>query len=148
MALKPGDPAPAFSAKDTEGNTRSLADYRGKKLILYFYPKDDTPGCTKEACSLRDHRADLEAKNAEVLGVSTDSVASHQKFSQKFGLNFPLLADTDKSVAKAYEAIGGLVGLLGIAKRITYVIDEEGKILHVIDAVKTGKAGPQVLELI
>ena len=148
MTLKAGDPAPDFSGTDTEGQARSLADYRGKKLVLYFYPKDDTPGCTKEACSLRDNGADIRAKGAEVLGVSTDSVASHQRFTKKFRLTFPLMADTDKRIAKSYDAIGGITGMLGIAKRVTYIIDEQGKIAHVIDSVQSGRAGEQVLDLL
>jgi peroxiredoxin Q/BCP len=105
--LKAGDPAPDFSGKTTDGKPVSLKDYRGRKLVMYFYPKDDTPGCTKQACSLRDHNADIVAKGAAVLGVSTQDEASHQKFTSKYQLNFPLLADTDGAVGRAYGTIGG-----------------------------------------
>mgnify|MGYP002748148925 CR=1 FL=1 len=100
--LKTGDPAPAFEAVDQDGNMKTLADYRGRKLILYFYPKDNTPGCTAEACSLRDGRDTLRRMGFEVVGVSPDSEKSHQGFIAKQGLNFTLLADTDKKIAEAY----------------------------------------------
>src|SRR3990172_1433746 len=107
---KPGDPAPDFSGLTTDGARVSLEDFRGKKLVLYFYPKDDTPGCTAQACSLRDHNAEIKAKGAAILGVSAQDVDSHRKFTAKHKLNFPLLADTDRSVARAYGTIGGGVG--------------------------------------
>src|SRR5689334_16099692 len=126
MPLAVGTVAPAFTTKDTNGNTVSLSDFAGKKVVLYFYPKDDTPGCTKQACSFRDAQTDYAQKGVVVLGVSADDEASHQAFTQKFNLNFPLLADTDKSIIKAYDVDGG-----GYAKRVTYVIDGDGKIIHV-----------------
>lgn len=136
--LKIGDLAPDFSAKSTDDATIRLTDYHGKKLVLYFYPKDDTPGCTKQACSLRDHNAEIKAKGAEILGVSTQDVVSHRRFTEKYQLNFPLLADTDQQIAKAYGALGGglkgiALGLLGVANRITFIVDEEGRIAHIID---------------
>src|SRR5262249_47620365 len=110
--LVAGDIAPPFRGQTTDGKEVSLSDFSGKKLVLYFYPKDDTPGCTAQACSLRDHISEIRAKGAEVLGVSKDTVASHQKFTQKHRLNFPLLADADGVIGKAYGTITGLIGLV------------------------------------
>jgi peroxiredoxin Q/BCP len=152
--LKAGDPAPAFSAKTTDGKTVSLADYRGRKLVLYFYPRDDTPGCTKQACSLRDHDAEIRAKGAQVLGVSTQDEASHQAFTRKFSLNFPLLADTDGAVGRAYGTLGGpgllskLKSAAGMADRVTFVIDEKGRIAHVIDKPDVANHAAEVLALL
>jgi peroxiredoxin Q/BCP len=106
---KPGDPAPDFSCPATDGSTIRLKDFRGRKLVLYFYPMDDTPGCTAQACSLRDVNRDIAAKGAAILGVSSQDEASHQKFTSKYKLNFPLLADTDRTMAKAYGVAGGAV---------------------------------------
>lgn len=140
MALSVGAPAPNFTAVDTNGNTVSLADFRGKTVILYFYPKDDTPGCTKQACSFRDHYEDYQTKNIAVLGVSADDQSSHQAFTEKYSLPFPLLVDTDRSIIQAYDVDGG-----GYAKRVTYVIDENGTISHVYDEVKTATHATDVL---
>ncbi|MGB7536879.1 MAG: peroxiredoxin, partial [Azonexus sp.] len=104
--LKAGDPAPDFAAPATDGGMLRLADFRGRKLVLYFYPMDDTPGCTKQACSLRDSNAEIAARGAAILGVSAQGAESHQRFTEKFSLNFPLLADTDLTVAKAYGVAG------------------------------------------
>ena len=150
---KPGDPAPDFSGLTTDGSRVSLKDLRGKKLVLYFYPRDDTPGCTAQACSLRDHNAELEAKGAAILGVSAQDVDSHRKFTAKHKLNFPLLADADRSVARAYGAIGGgvggaLRGILGLAERVTFIIDEEGRVAHVIDSPDTANHAGEVLKLL
>jgi len=147
--LKPGDPAPDFAAPDQNGNTVRLSDFRGHKLILYFYPKDDTPGCTKEACNLRDNHSRLQAKGYKVLGVSVDDEASHQKFIEKYDLNFPLLADTDKSIVNAYGVWGerNMYGKTFMGtKRTTFVIGEEGKIEHIFKKVKTGEHADQILE--
>lgn len=150
--LNVGDAAPPFTGITTDGNTVSLADYMGKKLVLYFYPKDDTPGCTKQACSLRDHNAEIRAKGAEILGVSTQDTNSHQRFTKKYQLNFPLVADTDKTVSQAYGAIGGggIKGLalnaLGVANRITYIIDENGAIAHIIDSPNCPNHAEEVLQ--
>ena len=152
--LKIGDAAPDFTAKTTDGSTVSLKDYRGKNLIMYFYPMDDTPGCTAQACSLRDANKDIAAKGAAILGVSTQDEASHQKFTAKYKLNFPLLADTDKSIGKAYGTIGrgGLLSaakaMVGMADRVTFIIDEKGKIAHVIDAPNTQNHAEDVLALL
>jgi len=140
MTLSAGTPAPAFTAKDTHGNRVSLADYAGKTVILYFYPKDDTPGCTKQACGFRDHYADYQSKNIVVLGVSADDEASHQRFTEKYNLPFPLLADADRSIMQAYDVDGG-----NYAKRVTYIIDENGTISHVYDSVQTATHATDVL---
>jgi peroxiredoxin Q/BCP len=140
MPLAVGTDAPAFTAKDTKGNTVSLSDLRGKTVVLYFYPKDDTPGCTKQACSFRDAQAQYQGKDIVILGVSADDEVSHQAFTQKYDLNFPLLADTDKSLIKAFDVDGG-----GYAKRVTYVIDPNGKITHVDTSVNTTTHASDVL---
>jgi len=150
---QPGDPAPDFSALATDGSRLSLRDFRGKKLVLYFYPMDDTPGCTAQACSLRDHNGEITATGAAILGVSAQDVTSHKKFTAKYNLNFPLLADADRSVARAYGAIGGgiggaLRGMLGLAERVTFIIDEQGRIAHVIDSPDTANHAAQVLQLL
>jgi len=152
--LKPGDPAPAFEALTTEGQKVSLSDYRGKKLVMYFYPHDDTPGCTKQACSLRDNMAPIAEKGAEVLGVSTQGVESHQKFTKKYGLNFPLLADTEGTVGRAYGVLGGggivakLKSALGAADRVTFVIDERGRIANIIQKPDVARHAGEVLDLL
>ena len=143
MPLAVGTDAPAFTAKDTNGNTVSLSDLAGKTVVLYFYPKDDTPGCTKQACSFRDSYADYQGKDIVVLGVSKDDENAHQKFTQKFNLPFPLLADTDGAIIKAYDVDGG-----GYAKRVTYVIDGSGKIIHVDSSVKTDTHAADILKAI
>ncbi|QNP29177.1 MULTISPECIES: peroxiredoxin [Cylindrospermopsis] len=143
MALSVGTTAPAFTTKDTNGNTVSLSDFAGKTVVLYFYPKDDTPGCTKQACSFRDAQSDYQGKDIVVLGVSADDVTSHQAFTTKYKLNFPLLADTDKSLIKAYDVDGG-----GYAKRVTYIIDPNGKIAHVDTTVNTSTHASDVLAAI
>ncbi|MDS3860792.1 peroxiredoxin [Thermosynechococcaceae cyanobacterium BACA0444] len=141
MALTVGTPAPAFTTKDTQGHTVSLSDFAGKTVILYFYPKDDTPGCTKEACSFRDNYSAYQGKDIVVLGVSGDDEASHQKFTEKFNLPFPLLADVNKSIMTAYDVDGG-----GYAKRVTYVIDSTGTISHVYTSVKTDTHATDILK--
>ena len=147
--LKIGDKAPEFTAKNQEGNDINLADYKGKKVILYFYPKDNTPGCTAEACNLRDNYANLNTKGFEVIGVSPDSEKSHQNFIGKYDLPFNLIADTDKEILKAYGAWGlkknygkEYEGVL----RTTYVIDEEGKIEKVFNKVNTKDHTEQILQ--
>lgn len=137
--LNVGDRAPAFALADQDGTTRSLEDYRGRWLVLYFYPKDDTPGCTKEACGFRDASEDLRALDAAVVGVSADDAAAHAKFAAKYDLNFPLLVDPDKVVLEAYGAWGEkqMYGktYMGVA-RITYIIDPDGTIAKVWPKVK------------
>jgi thioredoxin-dependent peroxiredoxin len=140
MALSIGDKAPSFTVKDTNGNVVSLSDYVGKPVVLYFYPKDDTPGCTKEACSFRDSYGEYQNKNIAVFGVSTDDEASHKQFTEKFNLPFPLLADSDRTLVNAYDVDGG-----GYAKRVTYVIDGSGIISHVYTSVKTDTHAADIL---
>ena len=131
--LKPGDPAPEFQTVDEQGNPVHLQDLRGKRVVIYFYPKDNTPGCTTQACSFRDLYGDLGQRNAVVLGVSGDSAKSHQSFRNKFSLPFPLLIDQDHKIAEAYDVWRekSLYGrkYLGIL-RSHFVIDEEGKIVE------------------
>ena len=131
---KVGDKAPLIEGKDQDGKTWKLADQIGKKVVLlYFYPKDDTPGCAKEACGFRDKIADLKKDNVEVIGVSFDSSESHQKFISKHNLNFPLLADTDGKIAQAY---GAKMSDRNMARRVSFLIGLDGKIAHVTDTPK------------
>jgi peroxiredoxin Q/BCP len=133
-ATKPavGSAAPLVSGQTQDGKTWKLADAVGKKnVLLYFYPKDDTPGCTKEACGLRDRMGDLQKANVEVVGVSFDSAESHQKFIAKHNLNFTLLADTDGKIADAY---GVRIAGKNVARRVSFLIGKDGKIVHVTDA--------------
>lgn len=128
---KTGDKAPLVEGKDQDGKPWKLADEIGKKVVLlYFYPKDDTPGCTKEACGFRDRIADLKKENVEVIGVSFDSSESHQKFISKYSLNFPLLADTDGKIAEAY---GAKMSGRNMSRRVSFLIGLDGKIAHVTD---------------
>jgi len=140
MALSVGDKAPAFTAKDDAGNTVSLSDLAGKTVVLYFYPKDDTPGCTKEAQSFRDNYAEYQGKDMVVLGVSMDDETSHKQFKEKYGLPFQLLADPDGTITKAYDVEGG-----GYSKRVTYVINGEGTITYVDEKVKTDSHAQDIL---
>lgn len=147
--IQPGHPAPAFSAPDQTGATRSLSDYSGKKLVLYFYPKDDTPGCTAEACDLRDNYHRFQADGYEILGVSPDTAKKHVKFIEKYNLPFDLLADTDHAVADAY-GVWGEKKFMGRTydgiSRTTFVIDADGKIAHVIEKVDTKAHTAQLLK--
>lgn len=147
--LKIGDPAPAFSAPNQDGNMVSLEDFKGKKLVLYFYPKDNTPGCTAESCNLRDNYQRFQAQGFEILGVSPDSQKSHLNFIAKQSLPFSLLSDVDKKILKAYNA-WGLKKMYGKeyegVLRKTFVISEDGMILEVIDKVKTKEHTEQILK--
>lgn len=146
--LKIGDKAPAINAKDQDGNDFSLEQVKGKKVVLYFYPKDNTPGCTKEACNLRDNYVDLQSKGYEVIGVSADTEKKHQNFISKYKLPFKLLADENKEVIKSYDAWGPkkFMGreFLGILRK-TFVIDENGVIEDIIEKVKTKDHTAQIL---
>ncbi len=143
MALAVGTKAPDFNTTDDEGKTISLSDFKGKVVVLYFYPKDDTPGCTKEAQSFRDNYEQYQNKDMVVLGVSMDDQASHKKFKEKYGLPFQLLVDTDGAITKAYDVEGG-----GYSKRVTYIIDGEGTITSVDEKVKTDTHAQDILAAI
>ena len=147
--IKEGALAPLFSGIDQQGKTISLADYKGKKVILYFYPKDNTPGCTVEACNLRDHDKLFQRSGYHVIGVSTDSVASHDKFAKRFGLPFPLIADTEKVICNSY-GVWGEKKFLGKTfdgiKRTTFVINENGIIEKIITKVNTNAHASQILD--
>src|SRR5205085_4328983 len=146
--LKQGTTAPAFKTTDQSGDNVSLKDFRGRKVVLYFYPKDDTPGCTKEACSFRDAFAKFKQQGIAVLGVSPDSEMAHQKFISKYKLPFPLLADTDKSIAEAYGVWGEKKFMgrtyMGV-HRTTFLIDQKGKIKKVFEKVKPEDHASEVL---
>ena len=154
MRPAPGDPAPRFEGLGTDGSRVRLEDFRGRTLVLYFYPRDDTPGCTRQACSLRDHMAVLASRGVAVLGVSTQGVDSHRAFTRKHALNFPLLVDADGAIGRAYGVLGG-GGLLarlrtaaGLAQRVTFVIDGQGRIAHVIERPDVARHGEEVLALL
>jgi peroxiredoxin Q/BCP len=151
MSLNKGDIAPDFSAKDQNGNLIQLKNFKGKTVILYFYPKDDTPGCTKEACNFRDNYTMLIEKGMVVLGISADDEESHKKFSEKFNLPFPLLADVDRKIIENYGVWGekNMYGKksMGIL-RTTFVIDKEGKIQEIIKKVDTEAATEQIIKKI
>ena len=140
--LKPGQAAPSFSASDANGETVRLVDYRGKRVVLYFYPKDDTPGCTVESCGLRDNYDKIRELGAEVLGVSVDDVTSHRKFTDKFNLPFRLVADVDKKISRAY---GVLNEERGMDRRVTFLIDGQGRIERIFDPVKADQHPAEVV---
>jgi peroxiredoxin Q/BCP len=149
--VKIGDSAPDFSGLDQNGNAVSLNEFKGKKLILFFYPKDDTPGCTAEACNLRDNFGMLQNMGFALLGVSPDNSKKHLSFIQKYDLPFPLIADTEHTLLKLYGAWGEkkmygktYEGVL----RTTFIIDEEGNILHIIDKVNTKDHTSQILQVL
>ena len=142
---KPGDTAPDFRLVDQNGTIRSLSDFSGQWVVLYFYPKDDTPGCTKEACSFRDDLTTLEKLGAKVVGVSVDDSDSHSKFASKYHLPFPLLADADGKVADSYGALTNLL-LLKVAKRYTFLIDPKGKIAKVYLSVDTSRHSQEIVD--
>ena len=149
MTLLVGDPAPTFTSTDQNGQPVRLSDYRGKKVVLYFYPKDDTPGCTAQACSLRDNYEALKKSGYEVLGVSVDDESTHQKFSRKFDLPFTLIADTDHKIVEAYEVWKekSMYGrnFMGIV-RTTFLIDENGLITDIINKIDTQNHADQILK--
>jgi peroxiredoxin Q/BCP len=139
-----GEPAPEFELSDQDGQLHSLEDYRDQWVVLYFYPKDDTPGCTTEACEFRDNIFAFKALNAQILGVSLDDVESHQKFSEKFGLPFPLLADVDGRAADAYGVKTKMIGFT-VAKRQTFIIDPDGNLARRYEKVKPATHSDEVL---
>jgi thioredoxin-dependent peroxiredoxin len=148
MTLSPGDPAPEFSLPDGEGNTVSLSDFRGKRVVLYFYPRDNTPGCTKEACGFRDAYPDYQSNDVVVLGISTDDAKSHTKFTTKYGLPFPLLSDADGQVAATYDSYGlkKFMGkeYMGISRN-TFIIGPDGKIEKIYRKVKPEAHATEIL---
>lgn len=147
MGLKVGDKIPSFAAKDTNGNDFNSRDLIGKKpLVIYFYPKDNTPGCTTQACSFRDQYEDFKDLGAEVIGISSDSIASHQKFTQQFKLPFILLSDSDKRIRTLFGVPSSLFGL--IPGRVTYVADKDGTIIMVFDSMKAKGHISKALEAI
>lgn len=147
--LKEGSAAPAFKTTDAEGQSVSLKDFRGQRVVLYFYPKDDTPGCTREACSFRDAFGDFKKADIRVLGISTDNEASHKKFTKKFDLPFTLLTDTDHSIADKYGTYGQKKFMgrtyMGVHRK-TFLIDEKGKIKRIFEKVKPDEHAREVLE--
>lgn len=148
MPIPAGIPAPEFTLQDDTGQSRSLSDYRGQPLVLYFYPKDDTPGCTTEACNFRDDYSAYQQAGVTILGVSPDTVKSHVKFKAKFGLPFPLLADVDHKVCELY-GVWGKKKFMGKEYdgvfRTTFIIDAQGKIARVFENVKPAEHSAQVL---
>lgn len=148
--IKEGQKAPYFEGSDQNGNKISLDNYKGRKLVLYFYPKDNTPGCTNEACSFRDNYTEMTNSGFDVVGVSADSEKSHIKFADKYKLPFPLIADTDRKILEAYGAFGEkkMYGktFLGI-KRTTYIINEEGVVEKVIKKVDTKDSASQIFKI-
>ena len=151
MMLEVGINAPEFTLQDKDGNDVSLADFRGKKVVIYFYPKDSTPGCTKQACSYSERLPQIHEQGAVVLGVSKDSVAAHRKFADKYGLAFTLLADPERTVIEAYDVWKekknyGKVSM-GVV-RTTYLIDEDGVIIRASDKVKTAEDADQMLTVL
>ncbi|OIN61118.1 thioredoxin-dependent thiol peroxidase [Arsenicibacter rosenii] len=149
MSLQVGDVAPDFTANDQNGNRVRLSDYRGKKVVLYFYPKDDTPGCTAQACSLRDNYTALQQAGYEVIGVSVDGEKAHQKFISKYELPFTLISDTDQKVVEAYDVWKekSMYGRTYMGTvRTTFVIDEGGVITEIIGKVDTKKHAEQILK--
>ena len=143
MSLQSGNPAPEFALPDENGDTISLADLRGQQVVLYFYPKDDTPGCTIEACAIRDQFPRFQTRNAKVLGVSPDDSQSHLAFKQKYNLPFTLLADTEQKVAEAF----GARGPRGVM-RTTFVIDEQGHIQHIFEKVAPAEHAEELLQVL
>lgn len=149
--LKEGQKAPDFTSTDQNGNAISLSQFKGKTVVLYFYPKDDTPGCTAEACDFRDNYQGLKTKGIEVLGISVDDEKSHQKFASKYNLPFTLVADPEKKIVAAYGVWGekNMYGKTYMGtNRTTFIIDENGAISHIIEKVDTKNATAQVLALL
>lgn len=142
---KVGQPAPAFVLADQNGKTHQLNEYAGKWVVLYFYPKDDTPGCTKEACSFRDDLAQLDKLGAQVIGISVDNTDSHAKFAAKYHLPFPLLADSDGKVADSYGALTNLY-VTKLAKRYTFLIDPKGNISKTYLSVNTSRHSQEIID--
>ncbi|MGL4993538.1 MAG: peroxiredoxin [Bacteroidales bacterium] len=139
--LKVGNPAPWFKGYDQNNNIIESKDYKGKKVVLYFYPKDNTPGCTAQACAFRDDYSELQSKGYNIIGVSDDDIKSHAAFAKEHNLNFPLIADTDKTIINSYGANGMLY-----TKRITFVINEKGIIEQIIEGVSASEHSKKILK--
>ena len=147
MALKIGDTVPNFTALDTNGKEFRSQDFVGKKpVVFYFYPKDNTPGCTAQACSFRDQYEDFKDLGAEVIGISSDSITSHQKFTKQYRLPFQLLSDSDRKIRKLFGVPSGMLGLL--PGRVTYIVDKTGSITMIFDSIMATKHIPKALEAI
>jgi peroxiredoxin Q/BCP len=146
MALQVGDKIPFFTAKDSKGNNFEIQNYIGQPLVIYFYPKDNTPGCTTQACSFRDQYEDFKDLGAEVIGISSDSITSHEKFAQQYRLPFILLSDNDKKIRNLFGVKSNLFGL--IPGRVTYVADQNGIIQFIFDAMSAANHIPKALEVI
>jgi peroxiredoxin Q/BCP len=141
-----GQPAPAFKLQDQDGKWHSLADYKGKWVALYFYPKDDTPGCTTQACTFRDNIFAFNKEGAVIVGISVDDVASHKAFAAKHGLPFTLLADADKSVTKSYGVLKTYMGVMEMARRDVFLIDPQGRVAKHYESVDPESSSKLVLE--
>lgn len=144
MDVKEGQQFPAFRLKADDGKEVSLSDLKGKRSVIYFYPKDDTPGCTKEACSFRDNINSFKSLGVPVFGISVDNIESHKKFKSKYSIPFTLLSDSDKTVVTKL----GIKSLLGIASRVTFIIDENGKILKIYPKVSPDKHAEEILSFL
>ncbi|MHB1229458.1 MAG: peroxiredoxin [Halothiobacillus sp.] len=144
--LQVGDAAPGFNLPDQAGALHSLADYRGKWLVLYFYPKDETPGCTTEACQFRDDIATIQGMGVTVVGVSEDSIASHERFAKKYHLPFTLLADDDGKVAAEYDSLFSMLGMMKFAKRHTFIINPQGRLAAIFTDVDPKDHSRQIIE--
>jgi peroxiredoxin Q/BCP len=151
MSIQRGIPAPDFELQDDAGETRKLSDFRGRPVVLYFYPKDDTPGCTTEACNFRDDYSAYEKAGVTILGVSPDSVKSHVKFKKKFGIPYPLLADEGHKVCELYD-VWGLKKAMGReymgVLRTTFLIDADGQITHVFEKVRPAEHSAEILAVL
>jgi len=145
--LSPGDSAPEVEGRRPDGTPLRLTDLRGRYVLVYFYPRDDTPGCTAEACSLNDSLQDLTESGADVIGVSTDSWDSHKRFSEKHGLGFALAADPEKAIAQAY-GVGRMLGVLPLFKRVSFLVDPDGRVAEVWPGVKPARHAAEVLEAV
>ena len=139
-----GDPAPDVTARRRDGSTVKLSDLRGRHVLVYFYPKDDTPGCTAEACGLNDNLTSLTESGADVIGVSTDSWESHQRFANKYGLEFALASDSDSSIRKAY-GVGKMLGILPVTQRVSFLVGPDGTVVQVWPSVKAADHAAEVL---
>jgi thioredoxin-dependent peroxiredoxin len=145
--LAPGDPAPDLEARTAEGGTVRLSELRGRHVLVYFYPRDGTPGCTAEACSLNRHLDDLSGCGAEVIGVSVDGLEAHRRFAEKHGLRFALASDSDRSISRAY-GVGRMLGLLPLHQRVSFLVGPDGTVAQVWPSVSPARHAEEVLEAV